>query len=449
MRVLLIYPRWDYPTFGEPQEPLGIICVGAALKEAGHEVLLVDLTVQPIEEVDRGIRSADAVCISSSTALYGRACRVLDRVKGSRPQLPVILGGPHATVLGGEALERGFDAAVAGEGECTAVELMEALERGRPLCQVPGVRAVRDGEVVYGGPRRFAADLDELPDPDRCLIDYEKYFDMGLTHIGLMATRGCPWNCLFCKPMQDELFGRRVRRRSIKRIAAEMARLAELFGKRNFLFRDDTLALAGPGWFRDLKAELSLAGLSDVSWSCQARVDQISEDILSAMKDAGLRGMAFGVESGSQKVLDFYRKGIRVEQTVRAFDLCREAGIGTHAFIMLGAPVETREDLDKTVGLVERIKPNSVSVSIATPAPGTAFHDYAVERDILNVDDPEEFDYQFNFEPVNLSRLTAPDLARAERAILDAVPGTSFREQMEARMEGLSKRSLCQKPTAV
>ena len=126
MKILLAYPRWDYPTFGQLQEPLGIMCVAATLKAAGHEPLVVDLAVDPIEDLDAALVDAGMVGVSSSTALYGRACRVLDRIRQRRPGLPVVIGGPHATVLPEQTLARGFDAVALGEGEHTAVDMVAA-----------------------------------------------------------------------------------------------------------------------------------------------------------------------------------------------------------------------------------------------------------------------------------------------------------------------------------
>lgn len=442
MDALLIYPRWDYPTFGELQEPLGLLYIGAALESAGHSVTFADMAVDDISKVDSAIERVELVGMGSSTALYGRACRLLDRIKAARPELPVVLGGPHATVLAEEAVARGFDAAVVGEGEHTAVELLEAMSSGRPLFEVPGVVAPNgSGEVVRAPTRPFEPDLDIFEDADRSLADYEGYFKKNLTHVGMMATRGCPWNCLFCKPMQDKLFGRKIRKRSIRRLVAEMARIEEQVGKNLYIFKDDTFALNGMEWFKEFEQELKAAGPRAPGFSCQSRVDQVTRPLLEQMQRCGLVGVAFGVESGSQRVLDFYRKGIKVEQTIAAYDLCRDMGIGTHAFIMLGAPIETKEDLDETVRLVERIRPNSVSVSVTTPAPGTDLFDYTKKAGLFNLHDPEDSDYHYNRNPIILEHISRKDIAAAEKAILDSVPGTYFRDQLEDRWRSLAQES--------
>jgi anaerobic magnesium-protoporphyrin IX monomethyl ester cyclase len=438
MNITLVYPRWNYPTFGQLQEPLGLLHIGAMLRAHGDTVKFFDLAVDAIERLDEALTDADLVGMSSSTVLFDRACLVLDRIKKKRPGLPVIIGGPHATLQPEDAVMRGFDAAVIGEGEHTAVDLVEAIREGAPLHEVAGVAAKRGDGVAYGPTRGFEPDLDAFPDPDRTLIDYTKYFSKDIEFVGMMATRGCPYNCLFCKPMLDKLHGYKVRRRSQKRIAEEMSSIAKSLGYKRFLFKDDTMVLGGVEYFVEFERELASAGLGDSRWVCQARVDQVSAPLIEQMKKCGLEAIAFGVESGSQKVLDFYRKGIKVEQTIKAFDLCHEHGVGTLAFVMLGAPVETREDLEATVRLVERVRPESLSFSITTPGPGNALHDYAIDNDVRNVTSVEGNDYQYNTDPIKLSLVTAKDLSWAAKAILDAVPNTYFKDELEARAKRLA-----------
>ncbi|MBW2712923.1 MAG: B12-binding domain-containing radical SAM protein, partial [Deltaproteobacteria bacterium] len=434
------YPRWDYPTFGQLQEPLGLLHIGAVLKEHGHKVKFFDLAVDAIELVDEAVADANLVGISSSTVLFGRACLVLNRIKKNHPELPVIIGGPHATLETEDAVIKGFDAAVVGEGEYTALDIVRALEKGTPLYEVAGAAAKKGDQYVRGPERGWEQDLDAFPDPDRSLIDnYSKYFDNGIEFVGMMATRGCPYKCLFCKPMLDHMHGPKVRSRSPKRIAQEMANVANTLGYKRFLFKDDTMVLGGVEWFVELERELAAAGLPDSKWICQARVDQISPALLEQMKKCGLEAIAFGVESGSQKVLDFFRKGIKIEQTIKAFDLCHEYGVGTLAFIMLGAPIETREDLESTVKLVERIRPECISFSIATPGPGNALHEYAVENKIRNVASAEGNDYQYNLAPIELSLVTKEDVSWAANALLDAVPNTYYKDEMKARADRLAE----------
>ena len=228
----------------------------------------------------------------------------------------------------GRRREKRFDAAIIGEGEDTTVDLVEAIRRGTPLPEVAGAAAKKGDEVVLGPDRGFEPDLDVFPDPDRTLVDYPKSFADDIEFVGRMASRSCPYECPFCKPMLDEMHGLPVRRRSPKRIVQAMANIASSLGYKRFPFKDDMVP-AGLDFFVDFERGLAAAGLPDSRWVCQARVDQGSSPLLERMKRCGVEAIASGVESGSQKILDFFRKGIEIERTIKAFDPCREYGIGT------------------------------------------------------------------------------------------------------------------------
>ena len=253
MNILLVYPRFQYQAFGELQEPLGILSVAASLRAAGFNLELCDLTLaKSLETLDAPLARAGAVGLSCTTALFGRALQVLERIRSLRPELPVVLGGPHATACPEESLSKGFDALVIGEGEVTAVELFRCLlEKGDPA-GIAGVSVLRSGEVVTGPARPFIQDLDSLPFPARDLVDYAGYKQNNLIHIGLFVSRGCPFRCSFCKPMQDKIFGTKVRGPSPENAVREMVQAKELIGPRPFLFRDDTLPMLGAQWFEGL-----------------------------------------------------------------------------------------------------------------------------------------------------------------------------------------------------
>ena len=116
--------------------------------------------------------------------------------------------------------------------------------------------------------------------------------------------------------------------------------------------------------------------------------------------------------------------------------------LGTHAFLMLGAPVETKDDLAATVKLVEKIRPKSISVAITTPAPGTDLYTQVKEEGLFNIKNPEEADYLYNIRPLKLKHLTPEDIAQAEREILDLVPGTNYKQDLEDRTSMLKNSGI-------
>lgn len=425
MRILLIYPRLGYPGYGELQEPLGLLYIASSLEHAGFHVELKDLTLAENHAVlDEPLRRADVVAMSSSTSLFGRALSTLEYVRRLTPDIPAIIGGPHATACPEDAIEKGFDYGVIGEGETTIVELLSALSKGSNPHDIPGLISKRSGKIIRAQGREFIADVDSIPLPARHLLDFKSYFNKGMIHIGMMISRGCPYRCSFCKPMQDMLFGKKTRSRGPASVVMEMKDAIKTIGERLFLFRDDTVGALPREWFEEFRDLRKIEGIDNIRWSCQMRVDQVDEETIQLMKECGCVGIAFGVESGSQKVLDYYRKSIAVEDTIKAFDICHEYGIGTHAFIMMGAPVEDRGDLEQTIRLVKRIRPESISVSITTPAPGTELYNSTKEMGLINDNGYDDADYLLNQEPMKLVHLTRDDLAWAHEEILNLVPKT-------------------------
>ncbi len=317
------------------------------------------------------------------------------------------------------------------------------------MMQVKGIAFRDDGNVRINEPREFIKDLDMIPIPDRSLLPYDMYLKHGMVSIGIMAMRGCPYNCLFCKPMQNKLFGKVVRRRTVENVVDEIESIQRQFGEEVLIsFKDDTFTTNSTRWFIDFGRELKKRGLS-VEWGCQSRVNQISYDLLLVMKNCGCKSIAFGVESGSQKILNYYRKGITIDQIVKAFELCHKLKIRTHAYIMLGAPIETRDDLDLTLKLINKIKPEGISQSITTPAPGTDLYTYAKEHSIFNTKDYEKMDYYHNEMPMNLEFLTREDLIEYQKKIdryrlkrkivLSFTSFSEFRRTIETTIKNPSK----------
>ncbi len=397
MKITLIYPRFKYENVSNIEEPLGILSIAAVLKKANYPFVLHDLTfAKDLDILKKDIGESDLVGFSASSPLFGIAKEVLAYAKKINPKIKSVIGGPHPTQDPRDSLEGGFDFAIIGEGEMTILELVKGLEEKR-LHNVRGI-AYRDegNNIRMNSPQEFISDLDAVPIIDRKLIDYSKYFTFGM-----MATRGCPFNCFYCKPMQDKLFGNRLRKRSIPNIVDEMEQLHGIDKNKVIYFKDDTLTMCSSDWFRGMRDELKKRKLK-IKWGCNARVDTVDKEKLELMKEAGCTGLSFGVESGSQKIIDFYNKGIKIEQAIDTFNLCRKLKLRTLAFIMLGAPIETREDLEMTYQLVRRIKPDQWLVCVTTPFPGNYLHEYAKNKMIIKISNYIEYDNARNSRDLNL-----------------------------------------------
>lgn len=229
--------------------------------------------------------------------------------------------------------------------------------------------------------RPFVSDLGALPIPARDLLDNALYRspenNQPITVV--KANRGCFAHCIYCPagPLSDH----RLRVRPVDSVVAEVRECVERFGIRDFLFDGDTFTAHKP-WLLELCARLEAERLP-IRWGCNSRVDTMDEERARALAAAGCILVAFGVESGDQAMLDHMRKGTRVEQAEQAVAACRAAGLATHAFYIIGLPAETAESLDRTLRLARRLDTDLFDINIATPLPGTEYHDMAVAEGLL------------------------------------------------------------------
>jgi anaerobic magnesium-protoporphyrin IX monomethyl ester cyclase len=377
-RVLFVFPETRYPS-GQP--PLGIASLSAVLKRAGgHETALCDMSFdrRPFETL-AGILSdfrPDLVGVSMMTPQIEAGLRTAGIVRRYAPGAYLVFGGPHPTVQAEDTLERtGADLVCSGEADRSFL----MIASGADPAGVPG-SCFRSGGVT----RRIEGllltdDLDELPLPDRSLFDMERYFrtwysmdrvDTGLRGTSVMATRGCPFGCTFCQPTLSEIFGRKIRKRSPSRIIDEIESLVRDYAISAFMFEDSTFIL-DHGWVHMICDGLVERRLG-LKWCCNVRADLLDADLLSHMKAAGLAKINMGVESASQRVLDdIYNKGITVGGVERALRLAKGMGIRVQGYFMLGAPGETREEMEQTIAFAARLPFDDALFDITTPFPHT------------------------------------------------------------------------------
>jgi radical SAM superfamily enzyme YgiQ (UPF0313 family) len=358
-----------------PFAPLGPLYVAAALEAAGHEVRFFDATFErdlsgfprALEDWRPQIAGIYSTFLSKPGALrMGDAAR--------RRGVFAVAGGPEPCVHPEQYLDGHFDAVVAGEGEATAVELAAALEGRAGLDRTPGLILPKGGRAVATGRRELARDLDSLHFPLRRLIDMERYRRAwrarhGFFALNIMASRGCPFGCEFCS---RPVFGRSHRTRSVDNVMAEIDQVVQKHRPERVRFSDDILPL-DRRWTRSLCAAIQRSGL-DVGFECLARTDLMDRELLNEMGRAGFRRLYYGVESGSQRVLDAMGKGTRVGDIRRIARLTREAGMEQHWFIMLGYPGESQSDVEKTLALMAEAEPDEFSTTVASPIKGTALY---------------------------------------------------------------------------
>ena len=258
-------------------------------------------------------------------------------------------------------------------------ELLTALEAGNNWKEVPGLAWMDGLEVVEGSPRERIGDLDSVVFPARHLVDIEGYARRwrarhGYFALSIMSSRGCPYRCAFCS---RPVFGRSVIRRSITNVVEELTEIKGRYGADRVRFADDILPM-DKGWMLDLCRRIKEADLG-LEFECLARADLMDEEILNAMAEAGFVEVFYGVESGSDAVLERMCKGHTRDVVQKTAVLTRASGMIQHWFVMFGYPGETLEDVESTIDMVLAVGPESISMTVAYPIRGTPLHEEVQE----------------------------------------------------------------------
>jgi anaerobic magnesium-protoporphyrin IX monomethyl ester cyclase len=388
MKVALLYPPpWKIPLAGQApdpngegppadfrpgdldadfyQTPYGLFSLGAQAIRAGHQVKVLNLSAFEWDRVEAALARLDA-------DVFGMSCWTANRrgvaitaraIKRLHPNALVVVGGPHATPLASEMLAHypEIDLVCTGESDATFLELLDKREKGEPVTGIAGTVYRRDGAIERAPERPSIPDIDVLEVPHR-------YFD---THI-VMTSRGCPWACTFCGA--ETSWGRGFRGHS-KEYVLDMLELALSRARVKMLqIKDDTFTT-------NKKRVLELCrGIRERKlnffWSCDTRVDVLSEELLYEMRLAGCQRLSLGVESGSQRILDAIHKKIKKEEIIEAAEMAKRVGLHVRFYMMLGNRGETAETFRETLEFLERAKPHQYIFSCLSVFPGTRdFHD--------------------------------------------------------------------------
>ncbi len=386
--VLVINPSLWY----KPMYPSGILYLAGYLRQQGVSCEIIDsaLSSHVVPAMRRPALVAEAiaarkprvVCFSASHTELAEVVlihRLLKAKLGARQGISIV-GGPQPTYRPEDFLNNDFDFVCIGEGEKTLCEFVgEAVRTHQNWQTVRGLVWKNAARIVRNDPRELMteSELDDLPLPAYDMID-KRYFrtnaglirGLPLRGAMLLTTRGCPFNCSFCGC--NLIFGRTLRKKSLKSIEREIAYLKVQHQIEGVWIIDDTFTVDRA----HLRGVSELLKKYDVVWGCQSRVNTIDEEMIRVMKEAGCRQIDFGVESGSQRILDeIIQKKITVDQVVKAFDLARRYHIRTLANFMIGLPTETLREFEQTKRLAERIRADVYIFSIATPLPGTKLYD--------------------------------------------------------------------------
>ncbi len=372
----------------------------------------------------------DYVGISCTTSSVDNAGKIAQAVKNAKPEILTFVGGPHITAVAEETFWRypAFDYGIIGEGERAFPELLGILEENGDLRKAPSA-VYRQGPGIIVNPRRkFIENLDRLPFP---AFDLLANFPRGyrppfLNYLrgpcaSVTTSRGCPHGCIFC---DRAVFGNRYRYFSEGYIVDLLVHLKKAYRIRHIVFADDQFT-ASKARFMRLGEKILEQGL-EFQWNCDARVDTVDSEMLGLMKKAGCWMVSYGIESGSQEILDRVQKGIRLDQAEETVHRTKEAGIRTKGLFMVGFPEETEETLQKTLDFILRCPFDEINLSILTPYPGTSLYDELRSQAGFVEDWPRMNAMNFLSLP---RHLTAQVLEKGFRRILQKFymrPGVTF-----------------------
>jgi len=376
LKVALINPA--QPT-RYPQPPVGLALIAAILEREGYPVTILDanaLGLKP-EEVAPRVTDADVVGLTAMTPTVGAAIGIARHLKQANPDLIIILGGAHATLLPEETLTTApeIDIVVKGEGEETIIELLPALEDKQPLDNVSGISYRTNGKVISTTTRFANVDMDSLPYLAYHLLPRRKYkphppHGRSLPFAAIVTSRGCPYHCAYCsKP----IFGNKFRAQSPERVVAEVAYLKEKFGVKEVAFYDDVFTL-------NKKRAYAIAdGIIEkgirIHWTCETRVNLVDKDLLRHIKQAGGYAIAYGIESASPEILNTLHKDITLEQVEKAVHTGKEVSLQTIGYFMIGSPGESPETISQTIQFAKKLKLDFAQFAVTTPFPGTELYD--------------------------------------------------------------------------
>ena len=398
MKVALINPPMDFNVaLGKAKAigrytvmiPHGLASIASLLRENNIDCIIIDAYAEgmTIGEMIKKIvdYGADFVGISAVTPVMPIVYAIAKSIKKQNKNTYVVVGGPHPSVLPDEAMADGnIDFIVRGEGECTLLNLLHSIEKKSDLKELNGISYRKDGKVVHNKPADYIKDLNTLPDPAYDLLPMHLYktppqWSIASPSYQVIASRGCPYNCGFCCVGM----GKTVRYKSGVRVCNEIELLIEKYNCKQVVFADTTFPFSTKHC-EEVCNRMIETGLSKkIVWFTSTRVDIVNQKMLDLMYKAGCRLVTFGVESGSQRILDLIKKGITLKQVKDAVRMAKRAKIDVTASYILGLPDDTRQTILNTIKFAKSLGTLYAQFNIIVPYPSTDIYKYAEEKGLL------------------------------------------------------------------
>jgi len=392
--------------------PISLPSIAALLRSRGFEVLLADCMAENLDSTTTIGKiekfKPKLVIINFSTATFPADKNFTLELKKALPQAHLAGIGVHVSTLPEETLiETALDSIIRGEPEMTALDLANRLKGKDRLRYVQGLSYRGNPTFVNNPAREFINNLDLLPFPARDLLKNERYkmpiYNRPYTLV--ITARGCPNNCSFCTA--NIYYGSKIRMRSPENVLDEVEEILKIQKIRDITFWADTFTYERKNVL-EICNGIKKRGLK-FRWMANARIDRVDPEMLKAMHQTGCQILSYGVESGSQKILNHIGKNITLKQIRQTFAWTRASGIESAAHIIFGLPGETEETIKKTIKFVQEINPDYVQFYSAIPFPGTRFYDEAKKKGWITTQNWE--DYELGKNIISTPKLPVERLA--------------------------------------
>jgi anaerobic magnesium-protoporphyrin IX monomethyl ester cyclase len=418
MKLLLIAAN----SRAQAEPSLGISYLASYLRQYSHLDLEIKLLNYMPEDISRLIRySPDLIGLSVLTKQYSNAILFARKLKQSL-DVPIIIGGHHISIIP-SSLDPAFDAAVIGEGEATFLELVEYISTHRlnktGMNNIKGLLYFDNSTPVTTAKRPLIHPLDKIPAPARDLYNMEFILNDKKNVFGLsfgrgthmFTSRGCPFKCVFCSATS---FWQRIRYNSPEYVIGEINELVSTYKVRLIHIYDD-LFIAHKQRLRKIVDMIEGENINEhVEFGMFGRADIFDAETASLLKRMNTIFVEFGIETGTQRILDFLKGGrVKIAQIEKSVSLCREVGIKTGGTFIIGTPSETEQEMLATLRFIKKLRLDKFSFFTLNPFPGTPLWDYAIQHNIL----PKEINWD-SYEMKRTKGLTKEDIIQNSGQIL-------------------------------
>lgn len=378
-----IAPGYEFVKTVSNQSPsLGLLHLAAEVREYGYKPSIIesDILGYSLDDVVAEViqKKPRYVGITLFTVGVWSAAEISRKIKAVLPETIIIIGGPHVSSMAEETMVRfaEFDYGIIGEGEEALVRLLNVLDKKGDVKGLPSLCYMQNGQYIKNEKLPINKDLDRFPLPAWDLLpDFPKAYPAAIYDFPrlpvatIAASRGCPFHCKFC---DTSTFGARMRAYSSEKVFEIIQHLQSTYGVKHILFVDD-LFLASKVRTKKL-CELIIKNNVKITWSCTARVDTVKPEILKLMKQAGCWEISFGLESGSNELLQKMDKAADIKKSEQAIKWTAEVGIRVKGLFMLGYPGETEETIEMTKKFITTLPITIMNLSKFTPYPGSPIY---------------------------------------------------------------------------